>query len=174
MGKKGRKHKVGRQGLSPRERVLESLPTLANTEKWLRSTNPVKKRIASLERVWRGGLDWLLNDIQKMFTNIELLAEGHDNIDLNVAALKSLMVDKGVITEEEFAERRQKLFAITQKKRMKMLEEARRAEEEAERVKEAEEKAHDGSAVTPELPRMRKAAEDASGHVPPEAFEFGG
>lgn len=183
MGRGG-KVSVPQQQVDPRQRALEQMATKTATSKWLRSQNPLKKRIARLEVAWREGLQWIAEDVQKMFGNFTTIADAYDEIDVNVAAVKSLMVDKGLITEEEFSDRREALIKLIQEERKrrqaeleKLEEQARLQEEdpeEAERVAEAEKKARDGSRVDPELVKMRQKAEKAKDYRPPEAFTFGG
>jgi multidrug resistance efflux pump len=159
------------------------------TDKWIHSDNPIKKRVARLEVAWREGFDYLLDDVRKMFQNFAVISDAYDQLDVNTMVLKTLLIDKGVISEEEFQAKRQELLEMVariREQKQKELEEAQRkaaeeeasaeAAEEAARVAEAERGATDGSTVDPELSRMRKAAEAAGQEVsyPTEAFRFGG
>ena len=156
---------------SVRAQILERLGTAASTDSWARSSNPVKKRVGRLEVVWREAIQWLLEDIQRMFQNFAVIADAYDEVDINAAALKSLLVEKGVITEEEFASRRGILKDM-------LIQERTRRQEEMERLKAEEKERRDRedaeSDPNADLRRMKKAAESAASNpIPNEAFIFG-
>jgi len=153
--------------------------------KWLNSSNPVKRRVAALEATMRGGIDGFAQDIANMFENFKIIADAYDSQDVNTAALKSLLLKKGIITEDEFQEERQYFIKVLNDERARRQAELEKlqqeAAEEAEReaemdaaVKEIEAQAADGSKVTPELRRMHKAAVEAgkAPEDPPEATRF--
>jgi hypothetical protein len=91
---------------SRRRKILESLTNDAMTESWATATNPVKRRIGRLEVAWRDGIQWLAEDIRKMFLNFTTIADAYDIADVNLAAIKSLCIDKGIFTDEDFEVRR--------------------------------------------------------------------
>lgn len=161
-----------------REAVLQRLASQPNTSKWLSSDNPIKRRIAVLEVAWRDAVQWLAEDVQKMFSNLQLIADAHTELDLNLATLRSLLEDKGVTTDAEFTERKAAILDLYTKMQEKTGEDLNDDDLPEEGPEEAtladEDEAADGSSVSPELVKMRKAAKSASGYVPPEAYIFGG
>jgi len=150
-----------------RARLLEELGTASGTDNWASSTHPVKKRIGRLEVAWREVLQWLLEDIRKMFKNFETISDAYDILDVNIAAVKSLCVDKGLFTEEEFKARQKYIFGVLDAERTR-----RQAELEAAQARQREEAARPPEErVDPELVRMHesaKATTDAD-HVPRSA-----
>jgi hypothetical protein len=176
---KGRK-RPQQSSADRRAALFEQLGTASATSRWAQSGNPVKKRIAALEVAWREALQWLFEDIQKMFGNFSVIGDAYDDLDMNVAALKALMIEKGVITEDEFQAKKKYFVGVLNKERRRRQSELqnlqRHAEEEAKRVAEAEEAALDGSTVSSELKRMHKAALETGKNpeLPSEATIFGG
>ena len=178
-----------RKGLRPqvdRIKILNELRASA-TSAWVSSDNPIKRRIARLEVAWREGLQWLAEDIQKMFQNFTVIGDAYDDLDMNVASLKALLIEANVFTEEEFAEKKEYFIGVLNAERQRRQEEIERLQAEAQqaaekndeveqKVAEAEAEAHDGSKVTPELKRMHKAATEADREhidVPDGATVFG-
>lgn len=163
------------------QKALEGAPLPGNIDAWLRSSNPIKKRVAQLERAFYNGITRISNDMLAMFQNFELVADAHDATEVNLAAVNELLIEKGVFTNEEFQEKRQKFIRVLNEYR----EKAKRAAEleaqgvtsaEKEDVLEAETTAADGSKVDAELISMRRKviATDEQDHFPPEATIFGG
>jgi hypothetical protein len=180
MGKnKPRRQRSAQQ----RAHALEMLGTAAATASWQRSDNPIKRRIATLEVGWREAMQWLLEDIQAMFQNFGIVADAYDQLDINIAALKAVLIEKGVITEEEFAAKQQHFIGIINAERerrqqeLEKMQQEQELEDEAEaaRVAEAEAGATDGSHVDPQLQEMRRRAVEAgeSSDLPDGAFIFG-
>ena len=155
---------------SRRQQFMQEIASLAHGDKWATSDNPVKRRIGRLEIAWRDGLQGVMSDIQTLFSNNAIVADAYDIIDVNLAAVKSLCVDKGVFTEDEFLARRAQLFGILDRER------ARRQVELDEKLKAARE-LEEGRVIEhePELVRITKAAAATvdSDHVPPQATIFG-
>ena len=192
MGKDKSRRGKGRtpRGPSALERRAAALHAISSsaTSAWLKTDNPIKRRIASLEVAWREGIGWLVNDIQSMFSNFAVLIDGHEKVDINVQALKSVLIEKGIITDEEFQAKMVYWQEVYERVREQKEEQRRAAEEEAERqaeltteernqVAEAERQAMDGSKVDQDLVDMKRAAiaaaEDESPY-PSEATVFGG
>lgn len=129
--------------------------------------NKVKERLEKVEKVQSQGIDLLIREVQRLDGNDRVIAEGFEDIDLNAATLRSLLVQKGIITDEEFGAEKARLVAL-KLQAQKQAEQKRKEEEataEAERMLESDD----------ELVRMKNAAESAGqeGH-PEEAFIFGG
>lgn len=161
-----------------RAQFMARVAQLGGDSKWATSSNPVKQRIGQLEIAWREGLQGLMEDIRKMFQNFETVGDAYDTLDVNIAAVKSLLVEKGVFTEEEFAKRQRYLFGVLDKERR------RRQAELASKLAEAQVRTEGKSAdvvadkniVDPGLVRLRDkavATTDAD-HVPVAATMFGG
>lgn len=166
------------KGASVRARLLEELGTATGTDGWAKSTNPVKKRIGRLEVGWREAIQWLLEDIRRMFKNHEDIADAYDVVDVNIAAVKSLCVDKGIFTEEEFKARQKQLFVyVDAERRRRQVElEAKLAEERAKKEGKSGDVVADKNVVDPGLVKMRDSAADTAGkdHEPDSAYIFGG
>jgi len=136
----------------------------------------VKRRIAALEAAVSDGIDFLTEDIQRMFQNFTLVADSHDQHELTIAAIKGVLLDKGVLTEDEFQAKRNYFLRLMQEdreRRQKELE-AKLAEAEEAEVKEEPEEDDPNKDVDPELKRMKQAAVSAgqSRSDPPEATMF--
>lgn len=184
--RKGKSRK-GTRRQPDRIQILQELRASV-TSAWINSDNPIKKRVARLEVAWREGLQWVLEDIQKMFGNFEVIGDAYDDLDINIASLKALLVEKQVITEEEFEAKKQYFIGVMNAERQRRQEELERLQAEAEKkaqedaetdakVAEAEAQASDGSKVTSELKRMHKAATESDKdniEVPDGATVFGG
>lgn len=148
-----------------------------NGSAWARSDNPVKRRIGRLEVAWREGLQWLMEDIKKMFDNFVTISDGVDIIDVNLATVKSLCVQKGIFTEEEFKARQTAIFGMLDRAREKKQAELEALQAaEKERSEKASEKVADPNVVDPALVKMRDraAATTDDDHVPRHATVFGG
>jgi len=147
-------------------------------DSWAKSQNPVKARIGALEIAWREGLQGLMEDIQRMFQNHATIADAYDVLDVNVATVKSLCVDKGVFTEEEYQARRKAIFAILDKERQRRQVEleAKLAAEQARKEGGTGEVVKDEQVVDPQLVKMRDSAKSTTGadHIPKQATVFGG
>lgn len=157
---------------SRRAQLLENLGTATGTDGWAKSQNPIKSRIGRLEVAWREALQWLMEDIRKMFQNFETVGDAYDIVDVNVASVKSLCIEKGIFTEEEFQKRQKYLFGVLDKERAR-----RQAElEEIAKKQAAAPQAPAEGEVDPELRRMRAsaAATKDTDHVPPQATVLGG
>jgi hypothetical protein len=146
-----------------------------NTPKAKRK-NPLKARLDVVERVMSDGIDNLINEIRRVDGNIHIIAGGMESIDDNAAALRALLVAKGILTDDEVDGKIVEIRDIRQKARDEAIRKAAEAEkeaaEEAEKAEEEEKKFKD---VDPELRRMKEAAEGAGEESHPEgAFVFGG
>ena len=183
-----RKKAATRRGTVDRFQVMNELRASA-TDRWAQSTNPVKKRIGRLEIAWREGLQWLAEDLQKMFQNFRVVGDAYDRLDVNVAAIKAILIEKDIITHEEFEEKQTFLIGILNAERQRRQEELQRLQRESDaaaleraelerKAAEAAEGAADGSTVTPELKRIHQAATEAGSkdeiEVPAGARVFGG
>lgn len=155
------------------------------TDKWAQSENPVKRRIGRLEIVWREAVQWLSEDVSAMFSNFGTIADAYDTLDINIAATKTLLVEKGVFTEEEFQARRGYLIGVLNAERQRRQDELQRLQAEAQerdeveaKAQEAESKAWDKSTVTPGLKKMHRKSKEAGEtenlYIPDGATVFGG
>lgn len=161
-----------------RERILEQMGATAGVDGWSKSQNPVKRRIGHLEVAWREVLQWLMEDIRKMMANFGVISDAYDTLDVNIAAIKSLLVSKGIFTEEEFIDRQQYFFGVLDAVREQKQQEldsilAGLKERAAGRSGDTVE---DPNIVDPVLVRMKASAEattDAD-HIPVQATVFGG
>lgn len=117
-----------------------------------KSIKSIEERVEVLENVQSGGIDWLAKEMQGLFHNDSVIGQAVENHDTTIAAIKALLVEKGIITEQEVEAKRVEIDNL-------------RAKAEEARAKEAEFKkaAED----------LKKAALEEQGH-PPEAFVFGG
>ena len=115
------------------------------------SKTNIEERLKVLEKVQGDGIDWLAKEMQGLFHNDGVIGEAVEDHDTTLAALKSLLIDKGIITEGEVQAKRaeiDKMRADSQKAR----------QQEAEMLHVAE--------------QAKKVALEEQGH-PPEAFVFG-
>jgi hypothetical protein len=187
-GKKGARRKGPPKKSMDRLQILQDLRSSA-TDLWVQSANPVKKRIGRLEVAWRDGIQWLSEDIQKMYQNFQVVGDAYDRLDINIAAIKAILIEKQVFTEEEFRVKQGFLIGVMDRERMRRQAELKRIQEEADaaalkqaevdaKAAEAEAAASDGSTVSPELKRMHQAATAAGEsdeiEVPVGATVFGG
>ena len=156
-----------------RAQFMERVAQLSSGSKWATSANPVKQRIGQLEIAWREGLQGVMEDIRSMFLNFQTMGDAYDTVDVNVASIKSLLIDKGVFTEAEFQERQAFLFKVLDAERVR-----RQVELEAKRAATPSGLGAptNGGAVDADLVRMRNeaAATTDADHVPPQASIFGG
>jgi hypothetical protein len=165
MGKEKADHKE--RVTNRREKLIDELMTGAMTENWAKSPNPVKRRIGRLEVGWREGIQWLAEDIRKMYLNFATISDAYDILDVNIAAIKSLCIDKGVFTEEQFTARRDDIMAYVDAERTRRQAEmeAIAAAAKAEAEKSPEEKVdadlvrmHDSAAATTDEDHIPKSA----------------
>lgn len=112
----------------------------------------LEKRIETVEKVQTDGVDCLVNEIKRLFHNDDVIGEAVEQHDTTIAALKALLIDKGIITEREVLDKRKEIDQI----RVKAME-ARKKEAELCYVAE----------------QAKKAALEERGY-PPEAFIYGG
>ena len=109
----------------------------------------LEARMAAMEKVQADGIDWLVKEIQVLFRNDNVVGEAIENHDTTIAAIRALLVAKGILTDKEIDEKRVEIDGIRSS-----------AQEQRGRVSE--------------LQVLGEAAEAAGkeGH-PPEAFIFG-
>ena len=161
-----------------RAEFMARVARLGAGDKWATSSNPVKQRIGQLEIAWREGLQGLMEDIKAMYANFVTVSDGYDIIDVNIAAVKSLCIDKGVFTEEEYVARRKAIFGILDRERLRRQKEleAKLAEAEAKKAGQAGDTVADENIVDPQLVRMREGAKSTTDddHIPAAATVFGG
>lgn len=110
------------------------------------------ERIAALEKIQSNGLDWLATEMKSLFQNDNVIGQAVEEHDTTLAALKALLVEKGIITDAEIEAKREEIDRIREDA-MK----ARKKEAELRQVAE----------------QAKRAALEEQGH-PPEAFIFGG
>jgi len=110
----------------------------------------LKARVDTIEKVQTEGIDWLATEIKSLFSNDSVIGEAVESHDTTIAAIRALLVSKGILTDEEIDAKAKEINTIR--------------EAAAENLKKTE-----------ELMKMKTAAENAGkeGH-PTEAFIFGG
>lgn len=116
------------------------------------SKKSIEKRLEVVEKIQSGGIDWLAKEVQGLFQNDNVIGEAVEDHDTTIAALKALLVEKGIITEDEVQAKRKQINKM-------------RADAQKARQKEAE--------MRQVAENAKKAALEDQGH-PPEAFLFGG
>lgn len=123
--------------------------------------NTLKKRLEAVEGTLRQGTDWLVQEIRNLYANEQIISEALEEQDVNIAAIRSLLVERGVLTDSAIDARRGELTDIKARVRAKKEQELQEQEGRPQ--------------ADPELLRMQDAAIEAGkdGH-PPEAFIFGG
>lgn len=112
----------------------------------------LEKRVEVLEKVQTDGIDWLASEVKGLFHNDNVIGQAVEDHDTTLAALKALLIEKGIITEDEVSAKRKEIDLLRENT-MK----ARAKEAELRSVAEA----------------AKKVALAEQGH-PPEAFVFGG
>jgi hypothetical protein len=129
----------------------------------------VDRKVAGVFKDIQGVLDRFAQEIQTIYQNQVMMSESMDKMDIMLVVLRSVLVKKGLTTNEEFDEEIAKVMAI----KLKMYEERRQATESlAEITPEGVTTTGD---IDPELLRMKDAAEEAGKEGTPEdAFIFGG
>lgn len=188
--KRGQRRRVIDKDAQNRASLLEELRRRGSEDsKWLSSSNPIKRRIAALEVAWGPGIGNLAEDIVSVYRVIESLMSVGQQQEATILAMKSILIDKGIVSEEEFDERVLKArayLAIVEERHVR----DRDAEEHAALMEEElneklrqtlAEKAPDESAeealrdVNPELLRMYRAAtSQEESDVPEGAYFFKG
>ena len=129
-----------------RRRLMEALAGEAMTESWSTSSNPVKRRIGRLEVAWREGIQWLAEDIRKMYLNFTTVADAYDIADVNLATIKSLCVDRGIFTDDDFDARRAAIMEFVDAER-------KRRQAELDELTTAATRAEEATAAEAKLPR---------------------
>ena len=125
------------------------------------SKEGLKRRVKTLETVVSDGIDQLILEVRRLDGNIRVLAEALEQHDTTIAALRAIIVESDVATDDEIDAKRKELEGI----RNKVREEAERKAEEANKKY---------ANVDPELKAMHKAAVEAKDEHPKEAFIFDG
>ena len=65
------------------------------------SMERLKGRVETLEKVQTDGIDWLANEVKNLFQNDKVIAGGLESQDNTVAAIRALLVEKGILTDPE-------------------------------------------------------------------------
>jgi hypothetical protein len=112
----------------------------------------IEERVQVLEKVQTGGIDWLAKEVQGLFHNDNVIGSAVESHDTTIAAIKALLIEKGIITESEVEAKKAEIDDL-------------RAKAESARAKEAE--------FRQAAERLKKKAQEDQGH-PPEAFIYGG
>jgi predicted nucleotidyltransferase len=116
------------------------------------SKKSIEKRLEVIEKIQSSGIDWLAKEVQGLFQNDNVIGEAVEDHDTTIAALKALLAEKGIITEDEVQAKRKQIDKM-------------RADAQKARAKEAE--------MRQVAENAKKASLEDQGH-PPEAFLFGG
>lgn len=112
----------------------------------------IEERLEVLENIQSGGIDWLAKEMQGLFHNDNVIGQAVESHDTTIAAIKALLIEKGIITEDEIEAKKKEIDDL-------------RAKAEKARAQEAEfQKAAE---------HLKRKALEEQGH-PPEAFIFGG
>lgn len=116
-----------------------------------------KKRLEQVERLVHESIRGLAIDIQAVAANQQDIVESLEAQDEVLAALKALIIEKGVATDEEIEAK------VTEIQDIKV------------RVRELHRKQMELRKADPDVARLMDSAHDPSiGDVPEEAFIFGG
>ncbi len=119
-----------------------------STKKQVKS---IEERVQVLEKIQSGGIDWLAKEMQGLFHNDGVIGEAVESHDTTIAAIKALLIEKGIITEAEVEAKRAEIDRL-------------RADAEKARAQEAE--------LRNMADQAKKVAQEEQGH-PTEAFIFG-
>jgi len=134
-----------------------------------KSKNIVKRRLETLEKIQTDGIDWLAHEVRGLYHNEQLLASAMEEQDNLLAAMRALLVGKGICTNQEIDDKKKEVEGI----RQRAIEAQKEQEQEQEQAREKE--AQEALQPDPEMDRMKRAAESAAGEGhPTEAFIFGG
>lgn len=117
-----------------------------------REIRSIEERLETLEKVQGDGVDWLAKEMKGLFHNDAVIGQAVENHDTTIAAIKALLVEKGILTDDEIEAKRKEIDRIR-------ADAMKAREKEAELLRVAE--------------NAKKAALEDQGH-PPEAFVFGG
>lgn len=117
-----------------------------------RKIESIEERVQLLEKIQGGGIDWLANEMKGLFQNDDVIGSAVEEHDTTIAAIKALLVEKGILTEREISTKKEQIDRMR-------AEAVKAREKEAEMLQIAE--------------QAKKAALEEQGH-PPEAFLFGG
>ena len=114
----------------------------------------IRARVETMEKIQGEGIDMLAQEIRGLYENDRVIGSAAEQHDTTIAAIRALLVGKGILTNDEIEQKSAEIDEIRTKELL--------------RRKEAEEKER-------ELSRLSEAAEAAGkeGH-PKEAFIFGG
>jgi 2-oxoglutarate dehydrogenase complex dehydrogenase (E1) component-like enzyme len=110
------------------------------------------ERLTLLEKVQTDGVDLLAREMKGLFHNDSVIGQAVEAHDTTIAAIKALLIEKGILTSEEIEAKGKEID--------KMRAQAMEARKKEAELREVAEKA-------------KKAALEEQGH-PPEAFVFGG
>lgn len=125
---------------------------MSRTERLEATIKELEQRIALLEKVQADGIDYLVTEIKRLSENDAVIGQAVEAHDTTIAALRSLMVDKDIMTDVEVDTRRSEIDELR-----------RKVEVERARQMELQQVAF----------RAQEAAKEDAGH-PKEAFIFGG
>jgi hypothetical protein len=125
---------------------------MSRTERLEAQVQELEQRIAVMEKIQADGIDYLVTEIRRLFDNDAVIGQAAEDHDTTIAALRSLLVDKSVLTDDEIGDRRGTINGL-------------RERAEKERAKEMELRQIEF--------RAQEAAKESAGH-PKEAFIFGG
>ena len=112
----------------------------------------IEERVQVLEKIQSGGIDWLAKEVQGLFHNDGVIGSAVEQHDTTIAAIKALLIEKGIITDAEVQAKRKEIDDLRAK--------AEKARAEEAKFRKAAE-------------QLKRTAIEEQGH-PPEAFIFGG
>ena len=141
-----------------------------------KAKSPLKKRLDNLEKIIADGIDELVLDNRNLHHNDTIIAGAMEEHDETIAAIRSLLVDKGLLTDEAIDSRRAEVRKIREDVRAEAIrKEEALAAKKAEDLKAAEDAA-DAARPDAELVLMKGKAEQAGKEsgFPEGSFVFGG
>lgn len=124
----------------------------SRTERLEARLEELEQRIALMEKIQAEGIDHLIVEIQRLSDNDGVLGEVAEEQDNTIAAIRSLLVDAKVTTDEAIDGRKGEIVRLREQAKKKRQEQA-----------ELQEMSF----------RAEQAAKEEAGH-PKEAFIFGG
>lgn len=125
---------------------------MSRTERLEAKNKELERRIELLEKLQADGIDRMVVEIQRLSKNDAVIGGAVESHDTTIAVLRSLLVDKKVLSDEGIEARRKEIVAIRER-----VEQERSDQNELRQVQF----------------RAAEAAKEDAGH-PKEAFIFGG
>jgi len=129
----------------------------------------IKKRLETVERVFKEGIDQFNEQFRVVLDNQKELVEHLDKQDVAITSIRFLCVEKGIFTEDEF----HATFEHFTELKAKHYEELRKKVEESQEETKEEPPSDPVASEMLGIANRGKAAGEDSGH-PDGAFIYGG